>query len=78
MCKPYVQSGVIDSVILWNTVDLGYLTVYAAKALSAGELKRGDDKMPAGRLGTIGVVDDEVRLGSPFIFNKSNIERFNF
>jgi rhamnose transport system substrate-binding protein/rhamnose transport system permease protein len=78
MCKPYVQSGVIESVILWNTLDLGYLTVYAAKALRAGELKRGDDKMPAGRLGTIGVVDDEVRLGSPFIFNKSNIERFNF
>jgi rhamnose transport system substrate-binding protein/rhamnose transport system permease protein len=78
MCKPYVQSGVIESVILWNTVDLGYLTVYAAKALSAGELKRGDDKMSAGRLGNIGVADDEVRLGSPFIFNKSNIERFNF
>jgi len=26
----------------------------------------------------IEVVDDEVRLGAPFIFNKSNIDRFNF
>jgi hypothetical protein len=32
----------------------------------------------AGRLGNIEVVDDEVRLGAPFIFNKDNIDRFNF
>jgi len=24
------------------------------------------------------VVDDEVRLGAPFIFNRDNIDRFNF
>ncbi|MEO6993339.1 MAG: substrate-binding domain-containing protein, partial [Lacunisphaera sp.] len=28
--KRYVHEGVTDSVILWNTGDLGYLTVYAA------------------------------------------------
>src|SRR5205814_765698 len=33
MCKPYVKAGVVESVVLWNTVDLGYLTVYAAHAL---------------------------------------------
>src|SRR5205085_3784063 len=42
MCKPYVKDGVIDSIVLWNTVDLGYLTVYAADALTTGALKRGD------------------------------------
>ena len=26
----------------------------------------------------IEVADDEVRLGAPFVFNKSNIDRFNF
>ena len=78
MCKPYVHSGVIESVILWNTVDLGYLTVYASKALSEGGLKRGDKELTAGRLGKIEVRDDEVMLGAPFIFNKSNIDRFNF
>ena len=78
MCKPYVKEGVIDSIVLWNTVDLGYLTVYAADALSAGSLKRGDSKLAAGRLGQIEVADDEVRLGAPFVFNKENIDRFNF
>jgi rhamnose transport system substrate-binding protein len=78
MNKPYVKSGVVESVVLWNTVDLGYLTVYAADALSTGKLKRGDREIAAGRLGKIEVADDEVRLGAPFIFNKENIDRFNF
>src|SRR5207245_8956180 len=36
MCKPYVHAGVVESIVLWNTVDLGYLTVHAARALRAG------------------------------------------
>jgi rhamnose transport system substrate-binding protein/rhamnose transport system permease protein len=78
MNKPYVKAGVVESVVLWNTVDLGYLTVYAGAALSEGKLKRGDREISAGRLGKIEVADDEVRLGAPFIFNRENIERFNF
>lgn len=78
MNKPYVKSGIVESVVLWNTTDLGYLTVYAANALSKGDLKLGDHEINAGRLGKITVVDDEVRLGAPFIFNKENIDRFNF
>jgi rhamnose transport system permease protein len=78
MCKPYVKAGVIESFVLWNTLDLGYLTVYAANALTTGTLKHGDKELAAGRLGKIEVVDGEVRLGAPFIFNKDNIDRFNF
>ncbi|HLR05475.1 MAG TPA: substrate-binding domain-containing protein [Pyrinomonadaceae bacterium] len=78
MNKPYVKAGVVESVVLWNTIDLGYLTVYAANALSTGQLKRSDKAINAGRLGEIEVVDGEVRLGAPFIFNKENIDRFNF
>lgn len=78
MCKPYVHDGVIESIVLWNTVDLGYLTVYAAQALSAGTLKRGARELTAGRLGKIEVQGDEVRLGAPFVFNRANIDRFNF
>jgi rhamnose transport system permease protein len=78
MNKAYVHAGVVDSVVLWNTLDLGYLTVYTANALATGQLKRGDKEMTAGRVGKIEVVDDEVRLGAPFVFNKSNIDRFNF
>lgn len=78
MCKPYVHDGVIESIVLWNTVDLGYLTVYASTSLSDGKLKPGDREIAAGRLGKVAVEGDQVMLGAPFIFNKSNIDRFNF
>src|SRR5947209_7381810 len=39
--RRYVREGVTDSVILWKTEDLGYLTVHAAVALARGELKPG-------------------------------------
>jgi len=78
MCKPYVKDGIIDHIVLWNTGDLGYLTVYAANGLSNGSFKAGDPKIKAGRLNDIEVVGDEVRLGKPFIFNKDNIDNFDF
>jgi rhamnose transport system permease protein len=78
MCKPYIKEGIIDSIVLWNTGDLGYLTVYAANELSNGSFKSGDTKIKAGRLNEIEVVGDEVRLGKPFIFNKGNIDNFDF
>jgi rhamnose transport system substrate-binding protein len=78
LCKPYVHSGVVESFVLWNTVDLGYLTVYTSNALATNELKRGSNEVMAGRLKRIEVQNDEVRLGAPFIFNKSNVDNFNF
>jgi len=72
MNKPYVKAGVVESVVLWDTINLVYLTVYAANALSTGQLKHGDKEINTGRLGKIEVVDDEVRLGAPFI---SSIKR---
>ncbi|HKP14709.1 MAG TPA: substrate-binding domain-containing protein [Gemmatimonadaceae bacterium] len=78
MCRPYIKSGVIESIVLWNTMDLGALAVRTAEALTTGELKAGATKLDAGKLGTFEVVGDEVRLGAPFVFNKTNIDNFNF
>jgi len=76
--KRYVHDGVTDSVILWNTEDLGYLTVYAAAALVKGDLKAGAKNIKAGSLGTFEIVGDNIMLGKPFIFNKDNIDKFDF
>lgn len=78
LCKPYVHAGVIRSVVLWNTGDLGYLTVYAAAAIHRGELKGDGAFLEAGRLGKIEVRGDQVILGSPFVFTKANIDGFDF
>ena len=78
MCRPYIKSGVIESIVLWNTMDLGALSVRVAQALTTGELKPGVSSLDAGTMGKFQVVGDEVRLGSPFIFTKQNVDRFNF
>jgi rhamnose transport system permease protein len=78
MCKPYIKAGIIDSIVLWNTGDLGYLTVFVSNALNNASFKKGDKMFKAGRLGDIEVVDDEIRLGKPFIFNKENVDQFDF
>jgi len=78
LCKPFVHDGVIESVVLWNTLDLGYLTVYAANELGAGKLTRGAGELKAGKLGVIQVRESDVLLGAPFIFNNANIDRFDF
>lgn len=76
--KRFVHEGVTEAVVLWNTMDLGYLTVYAAQGLRDGSLHAGAGEMAAGRLGTITVAGDNVLLGTPFTFDKSNIDGFDF
>ena len=78
LCKSYVHSGYISSVVLWNTADLGYLTVYAGEALVTGRLKAGATGFEAGRLGRIEIKRDQILLGAPFVFDKKNIDGFNF
>lgn len=76
--RRYVKDDVTQSVILWKTVDLGYLTVQATVALAKGELKAGATTFKAGRLGQMEIKGDNILLGKPFIFNKENIDQFNF
>ena len=78
MCKPYVHAGIISSIVLWNTGDLGYLTVVAGHALARGQLTRGATAMDAGRLGSIAIDKDQILLGKPFVFTKDNIDNFDF
>jgi rhamnose transport system permease protein len=76
--KRYVHEGYTDCVILWNTMDLGYLTVQAASALHKGTLQPGDTKMQAGRLNTVEIRGDNILLGQPLAFTKENIDKFDF
>ncbi len=78
LCKDYVHEDWIQSIVLWNTRDLGYLTVLAANAVQNGTLKPGATSFPAGRLGTLNVEKDQIILGRPFVFNAGNIDQFNF
>jgi len=76
--KKFVHSGTVKSVFLWNTLDLGYLTVHVAEALVSGELKEGATSFTAGRLGEKKIVADNILLGDILIFTKDNIDQYDF
>ena len=76
--KPYVHDGVVQTVVLWNTRDLGYLAVYASALVAENKLAPGARSLTAGRLGQIEVRDSQIILGAPMLFNKGNIDRFDF
>ncbi|WP_443176113.1 rhamnose ABC transporter substrate-binding protein [Nonomuraea sp. 3N208] len=78
--RKFVKDGTIDGFELWNPGDLGYLASYAGAALASGQITGAEgEKFKAGKLGeyTIGA-KGEVLLGKPTVFNKDNIDDFDF
>jgi len=78
ICKPYVHDGTVQTVVLWSTRDLGYLTVYASSLLTQNKIPAGAQSIEAGRLGKLEVRGTEIILGPPLMINKSNIDQFDF
>jgi len=76
--KPYVHTGDVQTVVLWDTRNLGYLTVYAGWLAGQGRLAPGAQTIQAGRLGEIQIRGTEIILGPPLKFTKDNIDRFDF
>jgi len=76
--KAYVKEGTVKSVVLWNTKDLGYLTIQTANAITTGALKPGMPSFKAGRLGDAKIQGDNVLLGNILIFTKDNIDQYDF
>jgi rhamnose transport system substrate-binding protein len=78
--KKYVADGTVKQFILWKPQDLGYLAAYAAVELASHAITNAQGQsFTAGKLGkfTVGA-NHTVLLGPPFVFNKSNINQFNF
>ena len=48
-----------DTVVLWKTEDLGYLTIEAAVAVAKGTLKPGAKSFPSRQLGAIEIQGDQ-------------------
>lgn len=76
--KPFIADGTVKRFVLWDAVDLGYLTVHVAAAVVRGALKPGATTFKAGRLGEVEIRDDQVVLGPPIVFAKDNIGEYDF
>ncbi|MEN3361491.1 MAG: rhamnose transport system substrate-binding protein [Mycobacteriales bacterium] len=83
--KKYVLDGTVTAFELWNPKDLGFLAGYAAANLASGTFDgSAGSKFKAGRLGeytvlpAAGDTGPSVVLGPPTVFDKNNVEQFNF
>ena len=78
--KKFVADGTVKSFELWNPADLGYLAAYAAVEMASGKITGASGQsFTAGKLGSYTVgADNTVLLGPPFVFDASNINKFNF
>lgn len=81
--REFIKDGTAPKIVLWNAVDLGYLTVHAAKLLAEQQLTPGVHQL--GRLGDIQVgrgagpdENSEVLLGPPLVFDRDNIDQYDF
>jgi rhamnose transport system substrate-binding protein len=78
--RKFVKDGTVDAFELWNPADLGYLGAYAAASMASGQISGAPgQKFKAGKLGekTVGQ-NGEVLLGPPTVFDKANIDNFDF
>lgn len=83
--KKYVLDGTVTAFELWNPNNLGYLAGYAAASLASGVFDGSPgSKFKAGKLGEYTVLPPagdtgpSVVLGPPTVFDKTNVEQFNF
>ncbi len=78
--RDYVKNGASPEFALWNPSDLGYLAIYTLNAIASGQIKgMPGDSFTAGKLGKYTIdKDGNILLGPPTIFDKTNIDQFNF
>jgi rhamnose transport system substrate-binding protein len=78
--RKFVKDGTIDAFELWDPGKLGELAGYAAAALASGQITgQQGDSFDAGDIGKKQVgANGEVLLGPPTVFNKDNIDQFDF
>jgi rhamnose transport system substrate-binding protein len=81
--KSFVADGTVPEFGLWSVPDLGYLAYYVAAKLINGEItgKPGETfTVPNLNNGQPYTIGDKsvVILGPPFVFNKDNVNNFDF
>lgn len=75
MMKNYLVNGTIQSCVMWNPSDLGYVATWAVDQLALGKaIKDGTD---IGLDNPIKVVNDTIYIGT-FTFDKNTVDNYPF
>ncbi|HPT76842.1 MAG TPA: autoinducer 2 ABC transporter substrate-binding protein [Defluviitaleaceae bacterium] len=81
MLKEYMKEGIVPEFILWNPVELGYLTVWTAKYLLDGNSLPENEPFEVPGISTKPIYypeSKELVLGAPLVFTPENIDQFDF
>ena len=78
--KSYIKDDAnpLDAGVLWNCMDLGYLAVECGYQMATGTLTDSSTTVTAGRLGDREIADKMVILGPALVFDKDNVDNFNY
>ena len=78
--KKFVDDGTIEAFALWDPAKLGNLAAYAAVNVASKKITGAQGQtLTAGKLGSYTVgPDNTIILGPPTVFNKANIDKFDF
>jgi rhamnose transport system substrate-binding protein len=78
--KKFVNDGTVQAFELWDPAKLGYLAAYAAVNVASKKITNASGQsFTAGKLGSFTVgAGNSVLLGPPQVFDKANINQFNF
>ena len=72
-----VEKGACESFAIWNPVDYGYAATQIMSDILGGATTAPGSTLRMGRLGETKVgPDGEAVMGEPFVFDKSNIEKY--
>lgn len=78
--KTYIkdESNPLSTGVLWNCMDLGYLSIQTAYQLTNGDITADSEQIEAGRLGEKEIADGQVILGDALVFDASNVDEYDY
>lgn len=78
--KTYIKDDTnpLNTGVLWNCMDLGYLTIQTAYQLSNGTIATDSATIDAGRLGSKDIADQVVVLGDALVFDASTVDEYDY
>ncbi len=78
--KTYIldEKNPLETGVLWNCMDLGYLAVMSGYQMATGELAADATTMTTERLGERAIDNKVILLGDALIFDAANVEQFNY
>jgi rhamnose transport system substrate-binding protein len=78
--RAYIKNGTVTAFELWDPAQLGSLAAYAAVSLASGHINgMTGETFAAGQMGLVEVdANGVVLLGDPTIFDRTNIDSYDF